>query len=167
MDALPILLTDDQGTIVRANAPAIRRFGPCLGKRCVDVVALRAEGGDARCSQECAAHLARSPMETRAGRGLVSGAPAQVYCTCMARSVVVVVHDRPAADAIGEILSPREIEVVRLVAEGHTMKSAARELGVAPTTVRTHLDNAKLKLAASTLPDLVARALESGLRWRG
>lgn len=167
MDALPILLTDDQGNIVRANAPAIRRFGPCLGKRCVDVVALRAEGGAARCAQDCACHLARSPMETRVGRGLVSGTPAQVYCTCMARGVVVVIHDEHAADAILELLSPREVELVRLVAAGHTMKSAARELGLAPSTVRTHLDNAKLKLGASTLPDLVAKALGSGLRWPG
>ncbi len=167
MDGLPILLTDDQGTIVRANAPAVRRFGPCLGKRCVDVVGLRAEGGESRCSHECAGHLARSPMETRSGRGLVHGAPAQVYCTCMARGVVVVLHEEPAADAIRGLLSPREIEVVRLVAEGHTMKSAARELGVATTTVRSHLDNAKLKLGASTLPELVTRALDSGLKWRG
>jgi DNA-binding CsgD family transcriptional regulator len=36
-------------------------------------------------------------------------------------------------------LSPRECEVARLMADGHTYKQAAQQLGVAPSTVRNHL----------------------------
>lgn len=36
-------------------------------------------------------------------------------------------------------LSPRECEVARLMSEGHTYKQAAQQLGIAPSTVRSHL----------------------------
>jgi DNA-binding CsgD family transcriptional regulator len=36
-------------------------------------------------------------------------------------------------------LSARELEVARLMADGHTYKQAAQRLGVAPSTVRNHL----------------------------
>ena len=43
----------------------------------------------------------------------------------------------PAADA--PVLSPREVEVLRLVAGGATNREAARALFVSETTVKTHL----------------------------
>ena len=44
-------------------------------------------------------------------------------------------------------LTKRQLEVVRLVAQGHSDKSVARELGIAPKTVQAHLD-----VVASRLP---------------
>ena len=38
-------------------------------------------------------------------------------------------------------LTPRQIDVLRLVSEGHSNKEIARVLGVAPSTVKTHLEN--------------------------
>lgn len=64
----------------------------------------------------------------------------------------------PAAgiEAPGGILSPRELEVLRCIAQGDSNKEAARKLGVSPSTIRTHMENTFRKLecksrAAATL----------------
>jgi DNA-binding CsgD family transcriptional regulator len=61
-------------------------------------------------------------------------------------------------------LRPREIEVVRLVADGLTSKEIARGLGISPLTVRKHRENAMRKLGTHNMAELmaVAPALVSG-----
>jgi PAS domain S-box-containing protein len=63
----------------------------------------------------------------------------------------------------GEPLSPREIEIVRLVALGMTGREIAGELQIAHHTVRTHVRNAMLKTGARSRAHLVAKALADGL----
>ena len=46
------------------------------------------------------------------------------------------------------ILSPRELEVARLVAQGLANKEIARELGLSHGTVKLHVHNIFLKLRA-------------------
>jgi len=57
-------------------------------------------------------------------------------------------------------LTRREREIVAFAALGHTNKLIAYELGLAPTTVATHLASAAAKLGAATRIDLV-RAFEA------
>ena len=59
-------------------------------------------------------------------------------------------------------LSPRQRDVIALVAEGLTSNAIAERLGVSPETVRTHLRNARLKLGASTKAQAVAIAMLRG-----
>jgi len=59
-------------------------------------------------------------------------------------------------------LSPREREVMRLMAEGMTAEAAGRELGVGVETVRTHVRNAARKLQARNRVHAIAVALERG-----
>jgi DNA-binding NarL/FixJ family response regulator len=47
------------------------------------------------------------------------------------------------------VLPPREMSVALLYAEGHSHKEIARETGLAPTTVRTYLREAYLRLGVS------------------
>lgn len=56
-------------------------------------------------------------------------------------------------------LTPRENEVVRLVALGHTGDEIAEELHVSPETVRTHVRNAMGKTDARNRAHLVATVL--------
>jgi DNA-binding NarL/FixJ family response regulator len=60
-------------------------------------------------------------------------------------------------------LSPRQRDVVRLLAEGRTMKEIAAALGVSPRTVETHKYQALEALGLSTTADLIRYALEHGL----
>ncbi|MGZ5338739.1 MAG: response regulator [Thermoleophilaceae bacterium] len=67
--------------------------------------------------------------------------------------------------ATGEVatLSPREREVMAALAEGLKAPQVAERLGIAPDTVRTHVENAMQKLDARTRAHAIAIALQHGL----
>src|SRR4051794_10722175 len=58
-----------------------------------------------------------------------------------------------------ETLSPRELDVVRLIAMGGTGREIAHELHISPDTVRTHVRNAMRKVGARSRAQLVAKVL--------
>jgi two-component system nitrate/nitrite response regulator NarL len=57
-------------------------------------------------------------------------------------------------------LSPREQEIVRLVAKGFPNKSIATILNISPCTVATHIRRIFDKLDAKSRAEMVARVLE-------
>jgi PAS domain S-box-containing protein len=59
-------------------------------------------------------------------------------------------------------LTPREREVIRLVAQGATTGQIAAELYLSPATVRSHVRNAMVKTQARTRAQLVAIVLGDG-----
>jgi PAS domain S-box-containing protein len=68
----------------------------------------------------------------------------------------------PAADSVRGALTPREREVVGLIASGGTAREIAGELQIAHDTVRAHARNASAKLGARSRAHLVAVALGEG-----
>jgi DNA-binding NarL/FixJ family response regulator len=60
-------------------------------------------------------------------------------------------------------LTPRERDVLRLLADGHSNESIGRELFISPDTARTQLGTAMAKLGASTRTQAVAKALREEL----
>jgi PAS domain S-box-containing protein len=59
-------------------------------------------------------------------------------------------------------LTPREREVIRLVAQGANSPQIAAELYLSPSTVRSHVRNAMVKTQAHTRAQLVAIVLGDG-----
>jgi DNA-binding NarL/FixJ family response regulator len=67
-------------------------------------------------------------------------------------------------EAIGrEEVSPRELEVLVLVAQGCTNKDVAHKLFISDKTVRNHVTSCLLKLQAKDRTEAVTRAIERGL----
>lgn len=62
-----------------------------------------------------------------------------------------------------EGLTPKELRVLRLLAEGHSNSAIARQLFVSESTVRTHLRHLNVKLSADSRTQAVARARSAGL----
>jgi len=60
-------------------------------------------------------------------------------------------------------LTPREAEIVELLADGLTNEKAAAALGISAETVQSHVRNAMAKVEASTRTALVATAMRAGL----
>jgi len=60
-------------------------------------------------------------------------------------------------------LTPREVEVLRLVAKGMANKEIAHELGTASGTIKMHIQNILAKLDASDRTHAVTIALERGI----
>ena len=58
-------------------------------------------------------------------------------------------------------ISPRECEVLQLIAEGKSSKEAARMLGCSVRTIETHRGVIMQKLRLHTLPDLVRYAIRN------
>jgi HD-GYP domain-containing protein (c-di-GMP phosphodiesterase class II) len=79
---------------------------------------------------------------------------------------VLSVAGQPARRDVTERLAgltPREIEVLRLIAAGHTAKEAARHLEIAPKTADNHIQNLYSKIGVSTRAGAALYALERGL----
>ena len=64
-------------------------------------------------------------------------------------------------------LTPREIEVLRLIAAGHTAKEAARQLEIAPKTADNHIQSLYSKIGVTTRAAAALYALERGLVQQG
>jgi DNA-binding NarL/FixJ family response regulator len=75
------------------------------------------------------------------------------------------VEYRPAAAATGvpEPLTDREMDVLRLIAEGDSNHEVARKLVVSLATVKTHVNHIFGKLGAESRVQVVARARSLGL----
>lgn len=65
------------------------------------------------------------------------------------------------AEALG--ISPRELEVLREIAAGHSNKEIAARLHVSPNTVKTHVARLLEKLEARRRTDALRKARELGL----
>jgi DNA-binding NarL/FixJ family response regulator len=68
-----------------------------------------------------------------------------------------------AAQAADGGLTRREVEVVRLVAMGHTNREIVRELFLSPRTVEMHVGSILVKLDCRSRADAARRASELGL----
>ncbi len=68
-----------------------------------------------------------------------------------------------APPAPGEALSPREREIVRLIARGASNKEIGRELGIAETTVKIHVQHLLRKLGLNSRVQAAVYASEHGL----
>ena len=71
--------------------------------------------------------------------------------------------DAPAAPSPLEQLSPREREILRGIARGASNKEIARELGIAETTVKIHVQHVLRKLGFSSRVQAAVAATEHGL----
>ena len=65
--------------------------------------------------------------------------------------------------AIPKTVTPRELEVLELVAEGCTTAEIARALWITEDTVRTHIKRMLVRLGARTRAHAVAIAFREGL----
>jgi two-component system response regulator NreC len=82
----------------------------------------------------------------------------------MAQRLVQDYLRRATGEADTEIaLSPREKEILQLLAEGYSSKEIAEKLVISPSTVHTHRSNLMSKLGLTTRYELIQFAREHGL----
>ncbi len=66
-------------------------------------------------------------------------------------------------DAAARRFTDRQIDVLRLVAQGQSNKEIGKQLGLAPSTVKSHLENACVMLGVSTRTEASLRARALGV----
>jgi DNA-binding NarL/FixJ family response regulator len=79
------------------------------------------------------------------------------------RTIATLLAKRRSIEAQLERLTPREREVLRLMAEGSASRTIAAELGISYTTVRTHIRSLGSKLAVHSKLEAIVKARELGL----
>jgi two-component system, NarL family, response regulator NreC len=75
--------------------------------------------------------------------------------------------DSAAAQPSRTSLTPRELDVMRLVAEGNPVKDVASTLGISTKTVETHKFNLMRKLNLRNTAQIVAYAIHNHISVRG
>ena len=68
-----------------------------------------------------------------------------------------------APDALVDALTPRELEVINLIAEGLPNKTIAGKLGISEHTVKFHVNAILTKLGAQSRTEAVVRATRMGM----
>lgn len=111
------------------------------------------------------------------GRALAAGAKGYVLKSMVRKElldVIRLVHagktripasvaEQIAEHFGGENLTPREIEVLKLVAEGQRNKQIAYQLGITEETVKVHIKNILSKLEANDRTHAVTIAVRRGI----
>jgi DNA-binding NarL/FixJ family response regulator len=112
--------------------------------------------------------LAKSEFETKfvsavkhiaAGQRFLSGQLARTVLRRFLDSAIEHTDTRPALSD----LTPRELEIVRLISLGNGNKQVAAHLGIAVRTAEVHRANAMRKLNLHNLAELVHLAVSTGL----
>jgi PAS domain S-box-containing protein len=91
----------------------------------------------------------------------IVGCSIEIAEPALAKAVRSIVADGNHVVRRTRTLSPREREVLALLARGLTGEQIAERLVLSPETVRTHIRNAREKLGASTRVEAVTMALLS------
>lgn len=95
-----------------------------------------------------------------------SVAQGQMYITPTVAETVLgsCLHDEgPDQEGAFSLLTPREREVLQLIAEGHSTKQVARRLYISPKTVEAHRLKVMNKLDIDNVAQLTKYAIQEGL----
>ena len=101
------------------------------------------------------ARLLESLRESAAG-----GAPMSPE---VARRVIKLFREFRPPETASYRLTPQETELLKLLVEGHHIKTAAREMNISANTVSFHLKNIYQKLQVHSKSEAVAKALRERL----
>jgi HD-GYP domain-containing protein (c-di-GMP phosphodiesterase class II) len=107
-------------------------------------------------------HRAALPLD-HAARELRAGVRAGAYGGDAVECVLAAAGAAPRRpEAVGG-LSPREVEVLRLIARGRTKAQVAKELVIAPKTADAHVQHIYAKIGVSTRSGATLFAMRHGL----
>lgn len=163
-DTVAVMRVDDAGVIIAANPEAAEALSARAGRTCAEVVGARSRTGDAVCTPGCAQACAAGTSHPGPRHvALIDGRVAQLTCTRVGdETLVVAIPTDRQAHLFDVPLSPRERDVLELVAAGLSNPDIADALGIRPTTVRTHLEHLFHKLGATSRAEAVATAKDLG-----
>ena len=109
-------------------------------------------------------------LKSDAGRDLVAAVEAlqhrRTFFTTKVAQLVLEGYLHPASDADHAsrgVLTPREREVIQLLAEGKTTKEVATTLNLSVKTAETHRTNLMRKLDLHSVVDLTLYAVRNGI----
>lgn len=152
---LPGLNGVDATRQIRAHHPRIRIVALSIHTSRRMVAEMLAAGADGYVFK-----MASFEEVVRAIRAVLRG---HRYLSPGAAEALEAARNGDGDTSVFERLTPREREVLQLLAEGSTSKEIAFDLGISPKTVDVHRKNVMDKLDLDSLADLTRYAMREGL----
>jgi DNA-binding CsgD family transcriptional regulator len=163
-DTLAMVVSGADGAVVAQNRAARRLMGEGVGRTCWKVVGGIRGAEGLPCARGCVRELLRGGLEAPR-RTPIRLQGRRLLLTCIpVRGVVLSMLSEPArAEAAPwQALTTRELQVLRMLAEGATSSAIASRLALSHATVRTHVEHIRTKLGAKTRAGLVALGFRLG-----
>jgi DNA-binding CsgD family transcriptional regulator len=169
---MPAYILDRNGVVRWLNVAAVRHFGDIRGKRIGQIVepefaTLARQEFAAKILGTVDATEGTVTVRTSEGRRV----EVDISSTQLLEhgSIVGVfgladpTGEPPRAQTSSVALTPRQLDVLRYVAAGHSTDHIAKTLGISTETVRNHVRGLMGRLGAHTRLEAVIRATELGL----
>ena len=167
-----LFVFDAELRIVSWNAAAEKLTGvsadDAVGRYCWEVIGGHAEGGGRICHQGCsAARLAREgwPVPCQLLHIKARDAERKVELSTVAIDdgerrlcLHLMLPAEPRSPSTDDVLTARQTEVLELLADGLAAKAIATRLGVAETTVRSHIHAILVELGTHSQLEAIAKA---------
>ena len=81
----------------------------------------------------------------------------------VAKQILQTLQKRIPHDELQDALSQRELEILKLLGEGHLKKEIASQLGISITTVATYIRRIYEKLDVQNAPAAISKAYRAGI----
>ena len=160
-----LLITTEDGTVVAQNQPARRLMGDGRGRACWNVVGQTPNAEGLPCAQGCVRQILRNRLDEARNTSVLIGGKRHILTCVPVKNTAVCMLSASTVQAAApwQVLTPREVDVLRLLAEGTTTVEIAERLHLSAATVRTHVENMRNKLGAATRANLVALGFRLGI----
>jgi DNA-binding CsgD family transcriptional regulator len=159
-----VIVTRSDGVVVSQNRAARRILGDSRNQTCRQSLSKLDEVEGLPCRHGCVKQLLARGLNGSRNASL-SCAGQQYHLSCVPlQGQIVCTLTRGGSDQSDtwQDLTARERSVLELLAGGATTESAARQLGISPATIRTHVEKMRVKLGVSTRAALVANGFRLG-----
>ena len=159
-----VLVVQEDGLVSAQNRVALRLLGRKTGKYCWDVVGGLEGAEGLPCRNGCVRQLLVAGMDNAAHTPFrYAGQGYHLSCVPVERAVVcALTRNTDDSPEQWQELTPRERSILELLAGGETPASAAVQLGIREATVRSHVENMRSKMGASTRAAIVAKGFQLG-----
>ena len=159
-----LLITTEDGTVVAQNRTARRLMGDARGQACWNVVGQTPDAEGFPCAPGCVRRILRNTLDEARNTSVLIGGKRHILTCVPVKNTAVYMLSASTVQAAApwQVLTRREVEVLRLLAEGATSIKVAERLHLSAATVRTHVENMRNKLGAATRASLVALGFRLG-----
>ncbi|MEZ5553486.1 MAG: LuxR C-terminal-related transcriptional regulator [Pseudomonadales bacterium] len=159
-----VVVAGEDGRVIAQNRPARALLGSGTGKFCWDVVGNLPDAEQLPCEKGCVMELLARGMDTAQHTEFkVCGVRHELTCVAVDGAAICLLGQMGRdAKALWRTLSPREQEILLMLANGETNPVMAERLGLSQSTVRTHVERMRSKLCVNTRAAMVAEGFRLG-----
>ncbi|MFT5710247.1 MAG: DNA-binding CsgD family transcriptional regulator [Halioglobus sp.] len=159
-----VLIASDNGKIHSQNRPARQLLGNKHGVNCWEVFSRLKNTENLPCQKNCVSNLLGLGFNRALRNDInIEGKQHRLCCVPFDGNVICTLNDQSSDQPKPwQNVTPRELDVLKLLAEGKTNGAIAGFLEISESTVRTHVEKMLIKLGAKNRAALVASGFRLG-----